>query len=147
MLNRRKLSIGNAAADVTLTAPNGVTTSFIPINSNVNSGYLRIATADPHNFFVGSLVTVTGLQNNWSGSPSPSYFIAPIIATPILRIDDPYSFCVAIPYVVAKDLPYTSFASFGGTTSTGYIYSFATAYAVNGQLDSVNVKYAQQPQP
>lgn len=144
MLKSKKLSVGNAAADVTLTAPNGVTTSFIPINSNVNSGYLRIATADPHNFFVGALVTVTGLQNNWTGSPSPAYFVASIVAKPILRIDDPYSFCIEPPYPdTSTNIPYSSFASFNGTTSTGYIYSFATAYLVNGQLNSVNIKYAQ----
>jgi len=142
MLNSKKMSIGNAAADVTLTAPNGVTTSFIPINSNVKSGYLKIATADPHNFFVGALVTVTGLQNKWAGGAT-AYFLAPIIAKPIMRIDDPYSFCIDIPYAAATGLPYTSFASFSGNTSTGYIYPFATAYLVNGQLNSVNIKYAQ----
>lgn len=141
MLNTKKLSIGNAAADIVFTAPNGVTTSFIPINSNTDSGYLRIATADPHNFFVGSLVTITGLQNKWAGGAA--YWIAPIIAKPIVRIDDPYSFCIDIPYASATGLPYTSFASFNGTISTGYIYSFATAQLVNGQLGSVNIKYAQ----
>lgn len=141
MLKAKKMSIGNAAADVTLTAPNGVTTSFIPINSNVTSGYLRIATVNPHNFFVGALVTVTGLQNKWAGGVA--YWLAPIIAKPIMRIDDPYSFCIDIPYAEATELPYTSFASFNGSTATGYIYSFATAYLVNGQLNSVNIKYAQ----
>jgi hypothetical protein len=143
MLNQKKVSIANAAAKVIATSPTGVTTEFIPINSNTRTSYLRIATTNPHNFFVGSLVTVTGLQNNWSGATSPVYFIAPIIAKPIVRIDDPYSFCIDIPYADAASLPYTSFAAFNGNTSVGHVYSYATARLVNGQLNSVDIKYAQ----
>lgn len=147
MLNAKKISIGNAAAKITVTSPSGITTGFIPINSDVSTAYLRIATAEPHNFFVGGLVTVTGLKNNWLGGFSVGYvsFLAPIIAKPILRIDDPYSFCIAIPYPDAVSKTYIDFAPFTGATSAadGYIYPYATAYLVNGQLNSINIKYAQ----
>jgi hypothetical protein len=154
MLNSKKLSIGNAASKVTLTAPNGVTTAFIPAvnktTGSANGAVLRIATADPHNFFVGSLVTITGLKNQWDGLTVGASWTSSIVAVPIIRIDDPYSFCIDQPYAPYSTLGYLSyveFAPFTGATSAdlGYIWSNATAYAVNGQLGSVNVKYAQQP--
>lgn len=144
MLNQKTISVENAAASITATAPNGVTTAFIPAtNEQSTLYYLRIATKNQHNFFAGSLVTVTGLKNTWLGLGSTSW-LAPIIAQPILRIDDPYSFCVDIPYASIVGY-FSAYTPFNGATSAadGYIYPWATAQLVNGQLDSVDIKYAQ----
>ena len=155
MLNNKKISTVNAAAKAVYSSPTGVTTKFVPKANNSNTPlnydttnvtpvYLRVATQDPHNFFVGSLVTVTGLQQYWYGVGTAVYFIAPIIAKPIVRIDDPYSFCIDHPYEgFSSELRYFDYNNFGGDSGAGYVHPYATAYLVNGQLSSVNIKYAQ----
>jgi len=146
MLNQKTISVGNAAASIVQTAPNGVTTAFIPRTNNQTIPYLRIATQDPHNFFVGSLVTVTGLKNTWFYTGVGTSTLTPIIAQPILRIDDPYSFCIDIPLAETVGYKaYTAYAAFNGAneSAAGYIYPWATAQLTNGQLASIDIKYGQ----
>ena len=117
MLNKA-LTSGNAAAKITAA-------TLARSDSNSKYDLITYTTQDPHNYFVGSMVTVVD-------SPGTNNTYSPLICYPIFKIDSPTKFSVKIG---------TTYSAVNSITFT--IGTNALSFASNGHMNAVEVLYAQ----